>query len=192
LFLAASSQRAEFENQVKPSLNRLLLTALLTMALFCDSCAKKHVPAPFIEAVIHADRVVVLEGLPHQAYERELLEQERRTKKTQERDSYPFYEEPLEISEADAGRLTKLLGSWATYKPAGPPPACGGFHPDYAVEFYVGADRYMILICFHCNMVDLTGPSLESHNVLDFNAYEQLKKLLTGYRKNRPSSSIGD
>jgi len=122
--------------------------ALCSLVALACSCTKKYVPEAFIEAVRRADSVVVLEGLPHHSYERELLEEERRSKKVQELNGYPFYEEPLTLTENDAQRLSKILGSWTTYKPFKSPAACGGFHPDYAVEWHVGSDCYRILICF--------------------------------------------
>jgi hypothetical protein len=64
---------------------------------------------------------------------------------------------------------------------------CGGFHPDYAVEWSVGRDRYRALICFGCEEVKLFGPALESRNDLDRTAYKRLEELLKPYQKNRPA-----
>jgi hypothetical protein len=121
-------------------------------------------------------------------YESQLREEERRTRAVQELHGYPFYQEPLALAGEDAKRLSEVLGASGAYRTFSGEKKCGGFHPDYAVEWQVGADRFRALICFGCHEVKLFGPELESRHDLDRAAYERLQELLKGYRKNRPAT----
>jgi hypothetical protein len=82
----------------------LLIGSALTVA-GCNGDARE-----FGTAVASADAVVLLEGLPHQLFEGELMEAERRSKPVRTSHGYPFYEPPLVPSaedgpSADAGPL---------------------------------------------------------------------------------------
>jgi hypothetical protein len=146
----------------------------------------------FTEAVRRADKVVLYEGLPHQLLEKRLLAEERRTSAVEELNGWPFYQEPLSLPARDAERLYGFLGDPATYLPFKGEKMCGGFHPDYAVEWHVGASRYRALLCFGCGEVMLFGPGLESRHELDKAAGEALVELLKGYRKHRPRPRLQD
>jgi hypothetical protein len=84
----------------------------------------------FTNALPRAIGVRLYEGLPHQAWERELLRKELRTKRIQEIQEFPFYAEALIPKAAAAARLTTVsLGcdaflAWRGHK------KCGGYHPD--------------------------------------------------------------
>ena len=167
---------------------RLSLAATVGVALLASCCSQANNPQTFTEAIQRADKVVLYEGLPHQLFESRLLEEERRTKEVQELNGYPFYQEPLALTGEDAKRLSEILGASATYEPFSGEKRCGGFHPDYAVEWQVGADRYRVLICFGCKEVKSFGSEPETRNDLDSAAHQQLLELLRGYRKNRPAT----
>jgi hypothetical protein len=159
-----------------------------TKGLACtDAVRQADKVVPFTETVRQADKIAVYEGLPHQFFEPRALEKERRTKAVQDLNGYPFYQQPLTLDSTDAKRLSEILGDSATYKPFAGEKKCGGYHPDYAVEWSVSSDRYRALICFGCYEVKLFGPGLESHNDLDLDAYKRLKELLKPYQKNRPA-----
>jgi hypothetical protein len=111
---------------------------------------------------------------------------ERRSKPVQELHGYPFYQEPMPLTREGAKTLSEVLAESATYEPFSGEKLCGGFHPDYAVEWHVGADRYRALLCFGCHEVKLFGPGVESRNDLDEASYQKLWMLLMAYRKNRP------
>jgi hypothetical protein len=165
---------------------RIVLAMAFGAALFALGCYQDNHLA-LTKAVRQVDRVVLYEGLPHQMFESHLLKEERRNKAIQELNSNSFYQEPLPLPAEDAKQLSAVLGESATYKPFSGEKMCGGFHPDYAVEWHVGRDRHRALICFGCREVKLFGPGLESRHDLDRGAYEKLRKILKDYRKNRPS-----
>lgn len=142
----------------------------------------QSVPLGFTRFAARADSLVVYEGLPHQNYERELLAQERKTKETLELKGYPFYREPLELSEDDAEQLSAVLAKPSTWRPFTGEKKCGGFHPDYAVEFRRGSGRYLVLLCFGCGEAKLFGPLQASR----YNMSLEARPILEKYQKNRP------
>ncbi|HJZ58011.1 MAG TPA: hypothetical protein VKE74_23840 [Gemmataceae bacterium] len=138
---------------------------------------------PLAEAIAKADKVVLFEGLPHPAHEKALLDAELKAKKTISDHGFAFYAEPLELKPADAKTLIALFSDpesfrqWRGYK------KCGGFHPDYMVEYHVGQDVYRMQVCFGCSEVKVFGPKLELYCDM---AKEPFAKVLRTYQKNRP------
>lgn len=147
-------------------------------------------PQAFADAVRRADHVALYEGLPHQLFEKSLLEEERRTRAVVEWNDYPLYPEPLALNAGDAERLTALLGDPVAYQPWKGEKLCGGFHPDYAVEWHVGARRYRALVCLGCGEFTLSGGWGLSRYNMHRTTGEALADLLRGYRKNRPRREL--
>jgi hypothetical protein len=140
----------------------------------------------FTSAVASAERPTLHEGLPHQMWESALLKAERRSKPVQELHGYWFYKEPLALSDEDAGRLTRLLVDPVTLARFSGEKLCGGFHPDYAVEWQQGSSTYRALIGLGCDEAKLFGPELDVR--CDLREHDELAALLTKYIKNRPPS----
>src|SRR6516165_3185263 len=86
-----------------------------------------------VEGVKKANKVVLYEGLPHQFFDKDLLEQELKNKKTVKVHDYPFYAETLALKDEDAKRLTELFCAADSFAKFRGPKRCGGFHPDYCV-----------------------------------------------------------
>lgn len=139
-----------------------------------------------------ADKVRLFEGLPHQEFAAKLLEQELKTKKTVNFQGFPFYEELLELKEADAKELTLFFRDRKSFKPYWGPKGCGGFHPDYCVEWQVGQESCRALICFGCGETMLFGPNIEIYcDIAEKNGAQGLLwKLLEPYQKNRPGPRV--
>jgi len=168
---------------------RFRIAGLLGAALAL-SCLQERNVWTFTKALRQADQTVLYEGLPHHLFEDDLMKEERRTKAVQELNGYVFYQEPLTLTTEDARRLSAILGKSTTYERFSGEKACGGFHPDYTVEWHAGKDRYRALICLGCHEVKLFGPGLQSRNNLDQVAYEKLDETLKRYRKNRPAGTL--
>lgn len=135
-----------------------------------------------------ADRVTLYEGLPHPHWEAALLEQETRTKETVDLHGWAFYARPLDLTDADRTALVALLADEASFyeRPDFEKP-CGGYHPDYAVEWAVGDQVYRCLICYGCGEVKVYGPA-GPELYCNISVQEPLKQLLKPYWKNRPAS----
>lgn len=171
----------------------VLLLTPLAFALACQAADKPptdfSVLPKLAEAIAKADKVVLFEGLPHQGNEPELLKKELADKKTVQIAGYPFYAETLELKDGHGKKLTELTAGKDTFDKFGGEKKCGGYHPDYAVEFLVGADKYHALICFGCSEAIITGPKATVR--CDMNkdeGYKAFAAILKEYRKNRPAS----
>jgi hypothetical protein len=143
-------------------------------------------PRPETMTLKQADRLVLYEGLPHQYYERKALESEQKSKPTVILHGFTFYRETLELRAGDGDRLKALLGDPSSFSPYSGEKKCGGFHPDYAVEWSAGGQVYRTLICFGCFEAKVYGPSGGTTYDVGLDVQEHFKALLEPYRKNRP------
>ena len=141
---------------------------------------------PESATIARAERLTVYEGLPHQMYEPKSLASERKSKPTIELHGFPFYCASIELKPGDAEKLKALLGNPRSFEPFSGEKKCGGFHPDYAVEWTVGDKISDCLICFGCGEVMIHGPGTESRYDLQGDALKLLKAILQPYRINRP------
>ncbi len=133
-----------------------------------------------------ADRLTLHEGLPHQMYESAALATEKKSKPTVNLHGFSFYRESLELKAGDDEELKALLGDPRTFEPFAGEKRCGGFHPDYAVEWSVGGKVHTVLICFGCGEVKLYGPTGETRYDIQQDVRKRLENVLKPYRKNRP------
>jgi hypothetical protein len=128
---------------------------------------------------------VLYEGLPHQYWEEEQLEKELASKSTVRLQDFPFYEQPLPLTPDEATKLLNVIRDDDLYKPPSPPKKCGGFHPDYAVQWESGSTRYLVMICFGCGELRRVGPDgVERFDMGP--AAKTLGEILGGRRQNRP------
>ncbi len=139
-----------------------------------------------ITSIRQAERLILHEGLPHQEEEAELLAKEKRTKPTRMLHGFPFYRESAKILAADEAELQRVLGSESSFEKSEGVRLCGGFHPDYAVEWGNHAAVFRMLICFGCEEINVYGPDRSLYCVLKREPAIEVRKLLQTYRKNRP------
>lgn len=144
-------------------------------------------PRAFASAIRRGEEVVLHEGLPHPMFEGELFERERGSRPVEELHGYPFYREPLALTADEAREITGAMASPEQFLPFSGEKKCGGFHPDYAVEWRRGREVYMALVCFGCEEVKLFGPGLASRH--DLRAAERFGEVLGRHRKNRPAGA---
>jgi hypothetical protein len=143
-------------------------------------------------AVREADQVTLYEGLPHQAWESKQLEKEKQAKQTVQLHGFPFYSETLDLTADDQKALQKLLGDEASFKQWMGEKKCGGFHPDYLVEWRAGDRDYRFLICFGCSEVMVFGPDKSLRCDMAGESKKQLEDVLKKYQKNRPARRDDD
>jgi len=148
-----------------------------------------HLPS-LLTAVWKADKIVLLEGLPHPRWQTKLLEQELRTHETTKVHDFSFYLEPLSLSKSDAEKLMVPFHDPESFSKKGEGGKgikfCGGFHPDYALEFHVGADTYHALLCLGCAEIKIFGSAVSAYCDMSKGAHVKFKSILEPYRKNRP------
>jgi hypothetical protein len=142
--------------------------------------------SPILRAIASSSGVKLFEGLPHQNFESEMLAQELASHRTVRFASFPFYEEAMEIHEDCKQQLTGTFRAVSAYGPFTPGKLCGGFHPDFAVEWSHPETPALALICFGCGECLLLLGEAKIHCDMSADsqarAYESLRRL----RKNRP------
>ncbi len=141
---------------------------------------------PLVVGIGSAKSVSLYKGLPHQYFEKELLEQELKTQKSVMLHKFPFYDKAITPKEEDVKKLAALCGDRKTFGRYRAPKSCGGYHPDWCVEWKDGEDVYQVLICFGCHEARVYGPKNDVYSDLDDAALKKLVEVLTAYRKNRP------
>jgi len=94
---------------------------------------------------------------------------------------FDFYTEKLTISEETVEQLSKWFSDPETFSNWSGEKKCGGFHPDYAIEWKNGSQSVLVLFCLSCHEIKayLGGRAVR----LDVNekAYAHARKLLGGY-----------
>ena len=155
------------------------------MALYATGCSSQ----PQFDTIRTGSRLTLYEGLPHGMYEEDLLKGELKSKQTIQLHDFAFYRESLEVKRDDATKLSALIGDNAAFKDvSGLPKPCGGFHPDFAIEWSSGGRVYHCLICFGCDEAKLYGRHSERYCDIAADARKGIREILKSYRKNRPES----
>lgn len=150
-------------------------------------------PPAFSEGIAKCDKVTIYEGLPHQMFEAKTLKQELATKETVKKGGFPFYAQPVVISAAAQAKLKKLYLAPKTFMTLTEPfmKACGGFHPDWAIEWSHGAETWLVLVCFGCSETITWHGNTKF--LADFHASEKseekFRALLDPLHKQRPNRS---
>ena len=144
---------------------------------------------PASASISQSKQITLYEGLPHQYYEPKALVAERKAKPTVELNGFSFYSEAIDLKAADAEELKAMLANSRSFKPYSAEKKCGGFHPDYAVEWSVGGEIYRCLVCFGCLEARIHGPRAMTEYDIENTTLKRLKQLLMPYQKNRPAFS---
>jgi hypothetical protein len=167
----------QFGSSRMPSSNRAA-AAVLLVACLLSACSggsrESRVARP-------TESFVLYEGLPHPV-EGDLFDIERKTKPAIEIHDFLFYRQTLDPSASDVQALKALLSDASTFKPWEGEKKCGGFHPDYAVNWSVDNKRHLYLICFGCNEIKVYGSTTGRYDIGNW----QLEDILARYSKNRP------
>lgn len=142
-----------------------------------------------LAAIPKSTPVRLYRGLLSEFWEPELRTQELNRAKTIRLHGYAFYEESILIRETDASRLTALLSSKATFRHHSDKKRCGGYSPEYSVEWKAGADGIHALICLECAEVKMFAPKCELHCDLTADAKQALESLLAHCTPDRASGS---
>ena len=172
-------------------LSQSVVTRTLCLVAMCIYASLGGCSAgpPASASISQAKRITLYEGLPHQMYEPKALLAERNAKSTVQFNGFPFYEETLDLKAVDTEELKAMLSSPRSFEPYSGEKKCGGFHPDYAIEWSVGGKTYRCLVCFGCEEARIHGPGDVIEYDIEHATFKRLNQLLTPYRKNRPAFS---
>lgn len=138
----------------------------------------------FIQSARGFEFFELLEGLPHQTFEKEALKKEIKDKETINLNGYWFYEKPLEIPAKVENELRGILSDESVYARYSGMKRCGGFRPDYGVKLLSKAEIIYFYICFGCGEIKAYGGKHELHADFSDEGSSRLKELLRGYNQN--------
>ncbi|WP_193211719.1 hypothetical protein [Luteolibacter marinus] len=139
-------------------------------------------------AITGSKVLTVSEGLPHPAKEPHLYPAEEKRRDTRKLADFPFYKPDLKPDAGRVDRLRKLLadpGSYLEWKQK----RCGGFHPDWSVNWRAGRKEIHALICFGCQDIIIAGPDQQLRYGLSPAAFKQLQSELIPLRSKRPGNA---
>ena len=89
------------------------------------------------------------------------------------------------MNDETAVRLTGLITKSGTFEPFLSEKTCGGFHPDFALEYSREGDKYIVFLCFRCQEAMFFTPNSQLRCDMTKAALEEFVSILT-MRKNRP------
>jgi hypothetical protein len=173
----------------------MIRTISLLATVLLAGCLSAKQPAPASEeasskirkAMAEATTVNVHEGLPHQMFERDLLASESKRKDIEKIGSFRFYTPAVAATNPEM--LKRILSSSDTIQVFGGEKLCGGFHPDYAVQWSSeDGSRFFAQICFGCHEIIYSDGKNEYRYDFENEPYEKLKKELAPYAKKRPKT----
>ncbi len=139
-----------------------------------------------LEGIHRPGEVALYEGLPSEFWEPQLRESEVNQKKTIGLYGYLFYDERLAPQGSDLEQFTKLFSDTRSFQRYRSSKVCGGYHPDYCVEWKKGDLTTRALICLECAEVQFFAPRTELYCDLSPEASRNLTRWLSSYQKNRP------
>ena len=96
---------------------------------------------------------------------------------------FQFYKETIAHDEADEKKLIALCSDKKTFGKYGGAKFCGGFHPDWCLEFTSGREVYRVLVCLGCHEARLYGPK-KMLLFSDLDEDELPKELLAGHHQS--------
>lgn len=142
--------------------------------------------APILEGIAKSATVTIYEGLPHQRWEPDALAKELNEQQTVTIHEYPFYATNVTAPNGDARKLQELCRKRGTFQRSQGAKACGGFHPDWSLEFKNGTYAYQVHLCFGCREGRLYGLRNEVISDLSPGSFRQFTDILNPLQKNRP------
>ncbi len=154
----------------------------------------KHVSKDFaqlksiLDGIQRSEEVALYEGLPSEFWEPQLRELEVNQKKTIGLHGYLFYDERLAPQGSDLEPFTKLFSDTRSFQRYRSTKVCGGYHPDYCVEWKKGDVTTRALICLECGEVQFFALRKELYCDLSPEASRNLARWLSSYQKNRPAA----
>ena len=144
----------------------------------------------FAAAIQQATNAILYEGLPHPSFQRAIHMNELATKATVVLGEHPFYSEPLPLEASDAEKLRGLYCNSSSFQPFAGFKLCGGYHPDYCIEWRTGTETSLVQICFGCHeMKTFSGGEMLQCDISPA-AFEMFGAVLKSYRKNRPPETM--
>ncbi|MFC7339438.1 hypothetical protein ACFQY0_19755 [Haloferula chungangensis] len=138
-------------------------------------------------ALAKAKKFGLSEGLPHPAKETERFSAEAQRRDTQQITGFFFYKPDQKLDPATTDKLRQIIADsdnlteWKEHK------TCGGFHPDWSLNWRRGWSKDHALICFSCDEIIYISGDFQLRYNLTPAASKQLKTLLNPFQSKRPA-----
>jgi hypothetical protein len=71
---------------------------------------------------------------------------------------YQFHEKTYAAGEKESAQLKALIGNEKNFSKWEGPKPCGGFHPNYCLEWKDGEKVYQVFLCYGCEEAKIYGP----------------------------------
>lgn len=140
-------------------------------------------PSTFQEKIYRLNPVVFT-GLPHSHWQSEEFKREVEKKQWILIQGEYFYKAPAIVQREELAKLQAFAVNNESFRKWAGAKACGGFHPDVALEWRDGQQHvYSMLLCFGCGEAKLYGPSYSHYCDLKYES--EAKKLFGPYFKGR-------
>ncbi len=176
---AATKPAAELDAKAQTVFNRLEIPDWRTHGKEYQASFKKL--APILANLAKADKVTLFEGLPHPAWEHELLAAEAKRKDTEVQHVFKFYTPSQAVDAKLLQAIHPLLTKAIAHRGA---KGCGGFHPDWSLRFYHDGVCTDIQLCFGCH--EIRAFDGKEWVYCDLDKMDEVAKLLTPLRQKRP------
>jgi hypothetical protein len=149
---------------------------LLFASLLCHSCSSSELTTkidsldPFVKFVESAEAVSVRMGIGREG--------KTNSRATVRLHAFDFYKEKLTISDDVGEKLSKWFNDPGTFDDWDGEKKCGGFHPDYAIEWMNGSESVMVLFCLSCHEIKAYLGNRAVRLNVKKKAYDYVKELL--------------
>jgi hypothetical protein len=148
--------------------------------------------ADILSGIPGAGDLLLYEGLPSEFWEPELRQTALRETETTVLHGYTVYDDARLLPVEDARLLTALLSAKESFAPYRSGKSCGGFQPEFCVEWKADGAAIQALISLECGEAKLFGPKGELHCDLAPAASQELKPLLMAYRNHSPTTETDE
>ncbi len=170
-------------------MRRLVSISLVSLSVLAG--AHPHVEPPVEEskaerdALLTSKTLTLSEGLPHPAKEAAAFAREEKRRDTLTLADFKFYKPDLKPDPARDQRLRQIIASPASLA-MWTQKRCGGFHPDWSVNWRSGRKDIHALVCFGCKELMILSPEQQLRYNITPAAFKKLQAELVPLHAKRP------
>ena len=139
--------------EIKTRIKERREDAIETAKEFADFMTKF---GKYLKTVSESDELTIYAGLPRG--DKEQLQKIKDDYKTIKIFDFDFYANPVEAKPASIEDLRSDLVDYQLFQPYGGPKFCGGFHPDFCIQWTADGKTYNMQICFTCHEAAFITP----------------------------------
>ncbi len=139
------------------------------------------------KGIANSKSLKVYEGVTRGFVPKDKIEETVKEFKLVKLHDHYFYPNEVEVSERSAGILKVICKEPKNFsrRDTERTKFCGGYHPDWCVEFQDGKETFQVLICFSCHEAKIYGPKNEVYCDFPKPIREDFGRLLEPLFKHR-------